>query len=321
MAKAIKQLLVKGEDFLLKRHLDGVLKSLVDPTLRDFNFDRFSAADVSVATIKERLVTLPMMADFRVLVIEDFQILGKEDLEVLLPVLVDSELQTHVILIADKIDKRTAFYKTFSTSGEVLEFKKPYANQLPVFVQEEARRLGLSFERGAGELLVDVVGGELTALVTEISKLALYVHPLKMVSAKHVRDSVARGLVDNVFLLGNLIGERKLAAAEDLFRRMVEQGENAVKIIALVIGHFRKLLLAREALALGTPVSLASILKVSPYFAKDYETQTKRFALAELKSLYKTLMNVSEDLRSSRVDRDLIFGNFLSKACISDLAV
>lgn len=320
MAKAIKQLLVKGEDFLLKRHLDGLLKPLVDLALKDFNFDRFSAEVVSVATIRERLVTLPMMAEFRVVVIDDFHILGKGDLEAILPVLVDPKSSTHVILIADKIDKRMAFYKAFSAAGEILEFKKPYTNQLPAFVQEEARRLGLSFERGAGELLVDVVGAELTALVTEISKLALYVHPQKMVSVKHVREAVAQGLVDNVFLLGNLIGERKLAAAEDLFRRMVEQGENAVKIVSLVIGHFRKLLLAREALAHGASVQLASILKVSPYFAKDYEIQTKLFALAELKSLYKTLMDVSEDLRSSRVDRNLIFRNFLSKACVTALA-
>lgn len=317
MIKPVKQLLVNEEDFLLKKHLDELLKTLVDPSLKDFNFDRIAAGEVSVATIKERLMTLPMMADFRTVIVEDFHLLGKDDLEILLPVLVDPKLSSHVILIADKTDKRTAFYKAFAAAGEVREFKRPYANQLPAFVAEEAKLAGIKFESGAAELLADLVGGELTALVTEISKLALYVHPQKTVSARHVRETVGQGLVDNIFLLGNLIGERKLGPAEDLFRRMVEQGENAVKIIALVTGHFRKLLMAREAFSLGTAISLASVLKVSPYFAKDYEAQAKRFALSELKSLYKTLMTVAEDLRSSRVNRDLIFGNFLSKACLS----
>jgi DNA polymerase-3 subunit delta len=317
VGKIVKQLLIGEEAFLLKRHLDRLLSRLVDPGLKDFNFERVSADSVDAATLKEKLSTFPMMADSRTVVVEDFDAYDKDALEAILSIVSRDDLPAHCLFIAKKFDKRTSFYKSFAKIGEVVEFKKPYSNQVPALLSKEAETLNLKFEPGAAELLVDTLGPDLMSLVGEIEKLALYAHPATKITRAHIKDLVAPGLVDNVFLLGNLLGQRQYAQSAQLYRRMQEQGEPPIKILSLLIGHFRKILLTCEVQNSGrSRVPLESLLKVSPFFVKDYEAQARKFELNELKTLYKKLMRLSEDMRSSRVNKDVLFEGFLQETCV-----
>lgn len=310
MAKIIKQLLICGEDYLLERHLKRVLSQIVDSATRDFNFEKYSAKDVSISQSLEKIKTFPMMADSRVVVIENFDHYKAEDLEKMLPVLKE-DLPTHMIFIASKTDKRTKFYKTFSQCGEVIEFKKPYRNQLADFLRQEAKVLKVDLEVGVAELMVELVGTDLMSLIQELEKLSLYALPEKKVTKKDVQELVAQGLVDNIFELGNLIGQKKLSEASQLFERMIEQGEPVIKIVSLIIGHFRKILLTKENSTSRSPQPLAQLLKVPAFFTKDYEKQARLFPLPELRKVYRTLMQLSEELRFSRIDRNLLFLNFI----------
>lgn len=317
------QLLVKGDEFLFERHLKRVLVKLVDPATRDFNFDRVSLREMKVVALVDLLRTLPMMASSRTVVASDADKIPTEGVSTLLAYLANPSPDAHLILIADKFDKRTALAKTLSKTAEVIEFKTPYLNQVPAFIQDEAAGLGLKLARGCAQLLVEIVGQDLMTLSGELEKIATYIAPRKEVQEQDIEDIVARGLISNIYEMGGLIARRDLAGARALATRMSEQGEPLIRTVAILITHFRKLLLTREAAfseSRAVPASagdLAHILGVNPYFVKDYLGQAKRFTMAELKRVFVRLMDLSENLRSSPLHKDGLFEDFLQNVCLA----
>lgn len=318
MSSPVIQLLISGEDFLCRRHLDAQLKKLVDPSMKDFNFERLSAREVKAEWIINSLNTAPMMAEHRVIVVDDLEALSKEDQEKLAGYFQNPNPQTHLFLVGEKVDKRTAFFKALEKTADVVEFKPIYENQLPRFVMEEARRLSLTIDASAATLLASLVGRDLGSLVSELEKLALFVHPEKTIRERHVIDLVSAGLVDNIFQITNLIGSKKYAAAHALMTRMQEQGEAVVKVVALVINHFRKLLLAKSHLEKnpGDSQALPQILGVPSFFVKDYTGQIRLFSDDELKRIYQRLMDVSVQIRSTGASAETCFDAFLQRVCL-----
>lgn len=307
------QLLINGEDFLLSRHLNGLLEKIVDPATRDFNFERVSAKELSGSELVDRFRTPPLMAAVRTVVVKDFDLVKKHDQDRVLTYLQNPSPQTNVILIAGKLDRRTEFYRKLSRLVAVIEFKAPYPNRVADFVWEQARQMDLRLEPAATGLIAEALGTDLRGIVSELEKLALYVWPKKDVTRQDVSALVAAGVVENIFAITHVIGERHFGRALALFRRMVDQGEPVIKIVALVVGHFRKLLLASAA---GPGEDLAALLGIHPFFVKEYRAQLKRFTPGELAWVYRRLMDVSVGLRSDGASPQTLFETFLMDVCI-----
>lgn len=309
-------ILIKQDAFLCDRFLKQLLDKVSPKAERDFNFDRLSAKEHKLDQMIGIYRTAPMMADTRTLIIEDFDKLKKDDLAKFGTVLKTPNDDCHLILIAEKLDKRTSFYKSLSKKAKVQEFKKPYPNQVPQFLQDEVSKMGLKLAPGCAQMLVEAGGTDLMSLLQEVEKLSIYVAPKKEIQKNDVKALVSGGILENIFDLTTAMGEKDYARAHGLYLRFLEQGEPLIKTVSLAIGHFRKLLLTVDAKATRSSEPLASLLGVHPFFAKDYEKQARRFTPKSLKRIYSDLMKLSVDLRSVKAAPETLFENFLQKACL-----
>lgn len=309
------KLLINQESFLFERYFKRLLVLFADLPNHEFNYDRVSAARTSAAQVVDLCDTVPVMSDFRAVVIEDIELFKKNDLELLAAHFKNPNPKCHIIMTGQKIDKRTSFYKNLLAVGEVTEFEALYANQVLPFLHTECKNLGLVAEPGSLELLFDRVGNSLMSLVNELEKLKLYVQPQNKITVDHVGQLIGSGPVLNLFVLSELVAKKKLGPLSDLLTRLFDQGESPIMLMAIVVGHFRKLILAKSFLADAgareNGTALAAVLKVSPYFAKDYAAQCRGFSLAELKALYRRLMDVSLGMRNSGAAAETWFFSFV----------
>ena len=63
-------LLFGPEELLVEDTLKEAVNILIDPSSKDFNFNRYNAEDRSVAEILDTIRTLPFMADRRVVIVK-----------------------------------------------------------------------------------------------------------------------------------------------------------------------------------------------------------------------------------------------------------
>lgn len=309
-------LLIKNDDFLFQSYFKNLLKKISPLDERDFNFDHFLAKEHNLQNIISAYQTPPMMAQKRTIIVENFEKLKKEELDAFAKILKTPNDFCYLIFIGEKLDKRTSFFKTLKPHATIEEFQKPYANQIPQLLAKQAQELDLELAPGCAEILVESMGTDLMTLASELEKLKLFVAPRKKITQEETLAILAGGILENVFDLTEAIGQKNLRRSYKLFERFHEQGEPLIKTVSLVISHFRKILITKEALTQSQSASLASLLGVHPYFVKNYQSQAKRFDLKTLKTIYAELMTLSQNLRSSSLAGITLFENFLQKACL-----
>jgi DNA polymerase-3 subunit delta len=157
------------------------------------------------------------------------------------------------VLSANSIDKRRTAFKRLGKLAEMQVYDKPDTSKVgweqAVMGQaaEKARELGLTFESGALELLVQMAGDDTRQLENEIEKIDLYLGERRRCGLKTVRELVSMSRAGVIWEIGNAIASRDLPRALDLLDVLLYQGQNAIGILlGAIVPRVRSLLIAKE---------------------------------------------------------------------------
>ncbi len=75
----IRVILLSGEEFQRLERLSEILGEVVDEATRDFNLDTIRPEDFAVGKLSELIMTFPMIASRRIIVLRDFDSIHKFD--------------------------------------------------------------------------------------------------------------------------------------------------------------------------------------------------------------------------------------------------
>jgi DNA polymerase-3 subunit delta len=104
--------------------------------------------------------------------------------------------------------------------GEVIEEKPPKASQLPSWIAERGKQLGLAVDRDAAQSLVERIGNDQRRLMRELEKIACYAPEGGRVTADVVEELTASDVEAQAYELADAVIEgdrtRALRLAEDL---------------------------------------------------------------------------------------------------------
>lgn len=309
--------LVTEDPFLLSRELEKIRKKSLDSAMADFNSDQFSAREADITDIINASVTLPMMAETRLVIVREAEQFKKDALDALLGYFSKPSPSTHLVLVAAKIDKRLKAWQLANKSGWVNELKAPYANQMPAWIAREAEGRKIAISPQATQALSDTIGPFLMAQVQALEKLELYIHPRKKIELEDVEAMSDGFFSKTVFDFTEKVGERNLKAAERLLDQMMTLGEPLVRLLFLITRHFRLLMLTHEGLSqrISEP-EFAKHLGVHPFFVKDYLSQAKKIRPQALRKIYRSLLDTDRALKSSPLDSRLVMDRFLFQVCL-----
>ena len=161
-----------------------------------------------------------------------------------------------LVLLTDKVNKSTAFYKTFNAAGEVHVFDEPEKDKeaqedfIPRVEQLLAER-GLAMTRPVFNAFLDRTGYNLRQVENEIEKLALYVGDRKTVAAEDVRLMVAPMRESKFWEFADTFCTGDLADTLDVMRRMFEQGVSPVALVVGLENRLREIVVLADCLKRG----------------------------------------------------------------------
>jgi DNA polymerase-3 subunit delta len=153
----------------------------------------------------------------------------------------------------------------------------------------------------AGQLLVDLVGPEMGLLDQEILKLAIYVGANDKITAEDVDRLVGNSRTENTWQIFDLIGQGQTAAALRFLQRLLEQGDEPMRILGAFSMQLRRLAQAARLVATqGTGLSAAiAAAGVPPFAAKGAEAQLRHLGRKRALKLYHWLLELNLDLRGN----------------------
>ncbi|CAG0960944.1 DNA polymerase III subunit delta [Geobacteraceae bacterium] len=278
------------EPYLMERAVKRLMEFVVAPDFRDFNLDVFYGNECKGDEVASVAQTLPMFAEWRMVLVKRAGDLSQAALEILASCIADPPPTTCLVFVGEKLDQRKKFFLEMKKKGELVECKRPYENQLGAFIREEARGLGKRVEPAAADMLVYLVGNNLGELTTQLEKVALFVGQRETISVEDVRGIVSDTKVESVFDLTNALGERDLGKALRSLATILRDGEAPLMLLAMIARHFRQLWRVRDLMAQKTPQQDMSRLSgVNPYFLKGVMAQARNFTAAELRKVFENL--------------------------------
>lgn len=162
---------------------------------------------------------------------------------------------SYLLVTADKVDKRSAFYKCFAANGEVHVFGggKQYEVEKDAvsFLSGKLSELGLKMNNTVSSAFLEKVGTSTRLLVSELEKLSIYAGSRKEITLDDVSEVTSSSRTAVAWDLADAFGEKDLVKAIIILRRLLYQNENEVGIIIALQGRIRDLIIYRDAMDMG----------------------------------------------------------------------
>jgi DNA polymerase III subunit delta len=288
------------ETFLLDRTLERLRDVAVPVDARDFNYNLYHGKETSAETILDTVLTLPVFTARRLVLVKEAQELSAASLDAFLPYLTNPAPETILVFTADKIDGRKKFFQEFKKRGVLVEFKRLYDNQIPTFVQDQARAAGRSLTGDALALFCRRVGSRLQEVSGELNKLFAYLGERTLVDVADVAAVVSDTRAESIFELTNAIGARNQGEAHRLLARLLAEGAVPLVLLTMMVRHFRQLWQTRELLDQGVGVKeIARHVGINPYFVDGLVSQSRRFSPDRYRQIFLLFLEVDLGLKSS----------------------
>ncbi|WP_188374719.1 DNA polymerase III subunit delta [Winogradskyella haliclonae] len=273
--------LMGEEAYYIDKISDFIENNILDEAEKGFNQMVLYGRDISIDDIVSNAKRYPMMAERQVVIVKEAQ-----DLSRTIEKLVDyaNNPQPTTVLVINykykKIDKRKALYKALQKTGLVLESKKLYDNQVPDWIRRVLSGQGYTITPKASQMLVEFLGTDLSKIENELNKLKIVLPKDSQITPEAIEENIGISKDFNNFELRKAVGERNMAKA---FRIVKYFGDNPkdnpmVVTVSLLFNFFSQLL-QYHGLNDKSPRSVASALKINPYFVNEYTSAARNFPM------------------------------------------
>ena len=269
---------LQGEEaFYLDQITDYIEANALTEAEKGFNQMVMYGKDVAMNAVITNARRFPMMAQRQVVIVreaQEIQDLGKEDGQKLLLDYLQNPSTSTILVMAHKhksLDSRKKLAKELDKKAILVTTKKLYDNQVPAWISDYVKSKGHSIQPKALQMLADFIGNNLERLSNEIDKVLINFEGTVEIDPAMVQKYVGISKEYNVFELQKAITVRDVLKANRIVNYFAANPKDnpVIPTIAVLYNFFSKLLVAHHSKE-NNDKMLAGILKVSPFFVKEY---------------------------------------------------
>ncbi|NMH29096.1 DNA polymerase III subunit delta [Flavobacterium silvaticum] len=307
-------LLMGEEPYYIDKISEYLENNLLAEEEKGFNQTVVYGRDTSVDDIVSSAKRYPMMAERQLVVVKEAQELVKtfEKFEAY----ADNPTPSTVLVICYKyktVDKRKKVLKNFEKNGVVFDSAKLRDYQVSSWIERVLKGRGYGIEPKACAMLAEFLGTDLSKISNEMDKLALVIPKGNIISTKDIQENIGFSKDYNVFELRKALGEANRLKAYQIAKYFADNPKDNPMVVttSLVFQFFVQLL---QYHGLKDKKTAASVLKVSPYFIKDYEMAARNYPMKKVSGIVNNLRKI--DIRSKGVGASLTNGDLLKEMLI-----
>ena len=274
-----------------------ILKKIgYDPS--DLNYSYFDMKEASYAEVELDLVSLPFFADEKIVILDH-------------------------LLDLTTAKKRYLTVKLLKRDAQIIEAATPKEQEVKRYFASQAQELALQFVGDSLDQLLLKSGYDFGELQKNLALLQAYKED-GQITLEDIEEVVPKTLQDNIFDLTQMILKRQIDQARNLVKDLRLQGEDEIKLIAILLGQFRMFsqvkIFSEEGQSESQIVASLSELsgrKVNPYQVKFALRDSRKLSLSFLKQAMMTFIETDYAIKSGTYDKDYLFDVALLKVANS----
>ncbi|WPS53724.1 DNA polymerase III subunit delta [Streptococcus sp. S1] len=308
-----------------------ILKKIgYDPS--DLNYSYFDMKEASYAEVELDLLSLPFFADEKIVILDHLldlttakkRNLTDEDLKQFENYLENPSESTRLVIFAEgKLDSKRRLVKLLKRDSQIIEATTPKEQDLKRYFSSQAQELGLQFVGDSLDQLLLKSGYDFGESQKNIALLQAYKED-GQITLEEIEEVVPKSLQDNIFDLTQMILKCQIDQARNLVKDLRLQGEDEIKLIAILLSQFRMYsqvkIFSEEGQSESQIVASLSDLsgrKVNPYQVKFALRDSRRLSLSFLKQAMMTFIEADYAIKSGTYEKDYLFDLALLKVANS----
>ncbi|MBS1231716.1 MAG: hypothetical protein H6R35_554 [Bacteroidetes bacterium] len=271
--------LAGDESYYIDMITDFIGEKVLNDEEKAFNQVIIYGEDTTISSIIETARRFPMMASHQVVIVKEAQALKKiDDLMIYL----DKPLLSTILVINYKykvIDKRTKLYKALDTQGVYFESMRLRDYQVPPWIERYLMTKGIKIDPDASAMLTEYLGADLHKIVNELDKLLITLPAGRpVITSTLIEKNIGISKDYNNFELQKAVGEKNVYKANLIVRYFADNPkDNPINLtIASLFSLFTRIL-TYHYLTDKSKNNVAAVLKINPFFVKDYETSAIKY--------------------------------------------
>lgn len=305
--------LMGEEPYYIDKLTEYIEDNVLSEDEKGFNQMVLYGRDVTVEDIVSNAKRYPMMADRQVVIVKEAQELSRNIDK--LESYAENPQPSTVLVIAYKyktLDKRKKLTKTIDKNGLLFESKKLYENQVAAWISRVLKPKDYSIEPKASAMLVEFLGTDLSRISNELDKLQIILPKGTVINPTHIEENIGFSKDFNVFEFRKAIGDRNQLQAYRIADHFAQNKKEYPMVLTTgMVFSFFSQVLQYHGLKDKNPKNVASVLKINPYFVKDYDVALKNYPMKKVSSIVATLRDI--DVKSKGVGANQLHESDLLK--------
>lgn len=305
--------LMGDEPYYIDLIADCIDKTVLTEDEKGFNQVVLYGRDTTVEDVVANAKRYPMMAEYQVVIVKEAQELSRNIDK--LEAYAENPQPTTILVFCYKyktLDKRKKVTKNIEKNGVLFESKKLYENQVGNWITQALIASGYKIEPKASAMLVEFLGTDLSKISNELDKLKIILPQGTLINAEHIEKNIGISKDYNVFEFRSALGEKNILKANRIAQYFAQNPkDNPITLITSQVFAFYLQLLQYHGLSDKSPANVAKVLKVNPYFVKDYETAARNYPMKKVSAIVAALRDI--DLKSKGVGANALPPNELLK--------
>ena len=288
----------------------------------DLNFAYFDMKEAAYRDLELELVSLPFFADGKIVILDHFvdittakkRFLTEDELKSFEEYLENPSSTTKLLIFAEgKLDSKRRLVKLLKRDAKVFDAVEAKEQELRQYFQKWSQKQGLQFTNHSFENLLVKSGFQFS----EIQKNLIFLQSYKsdgVIEEEDIIQAIPKTLQDNIFDLTQFILTKKMDQARDLVRDLTLQGEDEIKLIAVMLGQFRtftqvKILAESGQTESQIASSLGSYLgrNPNPYQIKFALRDSRGLSLSFLKQAISYLIETDYQIKTGLYEKGFLF--------------
>ncbi|WP_136481190.1 DNA polymerase III subunit delta [Cognatitamlana onchidii] len=298
--------LMGEEPYYIDKISDFIENAILTEAERGFNQMVLYGRDITTDDIVSNAKRYPMMAEHQVVIIKEAQDLSRT-IEKLSSYALNPQPSTVLVLNYKykKLDKRKGLYKALKKTGVVFESKKLYENQVADWIRRVLAPKSYAITPKAAQMLVEFLGTDLSKINNELEKLQIILPKNTQITPEHIEENIGISKDYNNFELRKAIGEKNAVKAYKIVNYFAENPkDNPMVVTVSLLFNFFSQLLHFHGLQDKSPRSVASALRINPYFVNEYILAARNYPMRKVSLVVSILRDF--DVKSKGVGANAV---------------
>lgn len=289
---------IVGENFYIrKQKLSQIKNAFTTNNSIDYSIEQFDASEVEYNKIIDSIKNLSLFSQDKLIIVNNFTA-NKDLIDKTESFISAIPPGVEIVLIAEKVDKRTSAYGLLKKSATIIDCTAPAS--INRWIEDEVKRQGGLISSHDAQLLVERMGANQTLLAQEIEKLLLFNSTISRESIELLTVPVPQS---SVFQLLDAAFSGKKKQVAKLYKEQREMKVEPLAIIGMITWQLYVLAVVKAAEQKGVS-DVAKQAKLNPYVVSKSQQLVKGHTLSTIRSMLKNLLTLETRLKTQSIDGD-----------------